>query len=127
MIVCTQCRYEHFDRLARQSRAAYLAEKRRVTERILDQLERHYLPGLRRHLDLVEAGTPRTNEKFVLAPQGNAYGASLTPANIRLGKIDDRTPYPNLYQVGATAGVPSFAGGVHCSLLLYENLTGDRV
>lgn len=127
MIVCTQCRYEHFDRLARQSRTAYLAEKQRVSERILDQLERHYLPGLRRHLDLVEAGTPRTNEKFVLAPQGNAYGASLTPANIRLGKIDDRTPYPNLYQVGATAGVPSFAGGVHFSLLLYEKLTGDRV
>jgi phytoene dehydrogenase-like protein len=105
----------------------YLKEKERLTSLVLDQLERSYVPGLRRHLDLIVPGTPTTNERFVHAPQGNAYGANLTPRQVNVGKIDDRTPYENLWLVGATAGVPSFAGGIHFAMLLYENLTGDRL
>jgi all-trans-retinol 13,14-reductase len=126
LIVCTPCAYDHFKSLQR-NRAAYLAEKERITKVVLDQLERHYLPGLRRHLDLAVPGTPTTNERFVLAPRGNAYGANLTPRQFNVGKLDYRTPYPNLWLVGATAGVPSFAGGIHFAILLYEKLTGDRL
>jgi phytoene dehydrogenase-like protein len=127
LVVCTPCRYEHFKSLQQKSRAAYLAEKERVTGLVLDQVEKHYLPGLRRRLDLVLAGTPTTNERFVFAPRGNAYGANLTPRQFNVGKIDYRTPLDNLWLVGASAGVPSFAGGIHFAMLLYEKLTGDRL
>lgn len=126
LVACTPCAYDHFKALA-DDRAAYLAEKDRVANRMLDQIERHYLPGLRKHLDLAVPGTPTTNKKFVLAPRGNAYGANLTPRQFNVGKIDYRTPYPNLWLAGATAGAPSFAGGIHCAILLYEKLTGDSV
>jgi len=126
LIVCTPCAFDHFKSL-RNNRSDYLAEKERITGQVLDQIERHYIPGLRQHLDLIQAGTPTTNERFVLAPHGNAYGASLTPRQRNLGRLDYRTPYPNLWLAGATAGVPSFAGGIHFAILLYESLTGDRL
>jgi all-trans-retinol 13,14-reductase len=125
-VVCTPCAYDHFKSLQR-NRTVYLKEKERIAQRIIDQIERHYLPDVRKHLDLVVPGTPTTNERFVLAPQGNAYGANLTPRQFNVGKVDYRTPYPNLWLVGATAGAPSFAAGVHFALLLYEKLTVDRL
>jgi phytoene dehydrogenase-like protein len=126
LVVCTPCAYDHFKSL-QSDRAAYLAEKERVANLVIDQVERHYVPGLRKHLELVVPGTPTTNERFVLAPRGNAYGANLTARQFNLGRLDYRTPYPNLWLVGATAGAPSFAGGVHFAVLLYEKLTGDRL
>lgn len=127
LVICVPCTYDHFATLRRRGVADYRAEKERVTARILDQIEHHYVPDLRRHLDLVVAGTPLTNERFVHAPCGNAYGANLTPEHINLGKLDYRTPFRNLWLVGATAGAPSFAGGTHFAILLAERLTGRRL
>jgi len=70
------------------------------------------------------AGTPSTNQRFTMSPMGNAYGANLTPRQINIGKIDYHSPWKNLYLVGATAGVPSFAGGVHFAILMFQHLTG---
>src|SRR4029453_7622773 len=93
LIACTPCNYDYFGPFLARGRSAYLEEKERVTNKVLDQIERHYVPGLRKHLDLVVAGTPSTNERFVLAPRGNAYGAALTPRQFNVGKVDYRTPY----------------------------------
>ncbi len=125
LVICTPCNYAHFLRLRQRGLFFYQREKAWVTERILDQIERRYVPGLRRHLDLVIAGTPLTNERFVMAPEGNAYGARLTPRHVNLGKLDYRTPFHNLWLVGATAGAPSFAGGTHFARLLAERLAGQ--
>jgi phytoene dehydrogenase-like protein len=125
LVVATIANYDHFAELKQRGRAAYKAEKQRVTDLILDQIERHYVPELRKHLDLVIAGSPTTNERFVLATRGNAYGAHLTPERLRLGNVNCRTPFKNLWLVGATATSPSFAGGTHWATLLYEYLTGD--
>src|SRR5262249_36839029 len=57
LVVCTPCAYDHFKSL-QPDRNTYLAEKQRVANLIIDQIERHYIPGLRRHLDLVVPGTP---------------------------------------------------------------------
>ena len=37
-------------------------------------------PRLREHLAIQVAGSPVTNERYCFAPEGNAYGAALTPA-----------------------------------------------
>jgi phytoene dehydrogenase-like protein len=127
LVVCTPCTYQYFQRFKKVGRSDYLAEKERVTELILRQIESHYVPNLHKQLDIVVAGTPSTNKKFVLAPEGNAYGANLTPRQLNVGKIDYRTPFSNLWLVGATAGAPSFAGGVHFASMLYQRLTGQRI
>ncbi len=127
LVVCTGANFDHFAEFRRTGRAAYLAEKDRVTQLVLDQIERHYIPNLRAHLDLVVAGSPLTNERFLLAPRGNTYGAHLTPQRLQSGHIDCHTPLDNLWLTGATATSPSFAGGTHWAILLYEYLSGDKL
>ncbi|MGE0433878.1 MAG: phytoene desaturase family protein [Planctomycetota bacterium] len=122
LVLVTMADFDYFRRFAEQGRPAYRAEKERVADRILDVVERHYVPGLRQHIVRKVVGTPLTNRRYVLAPAGNCYGQALTPANIRLGRIDYRTPWPNLVLAGATAGVPSFGGGLHYARLLAERL-----
>jgi all-trans-retinol 13,14-reductase len=127
MVICTLCNYNYFETLYNKSREIYIQEKKRITEIILDKIRSQYINDLYDHIDLSISGTPLTMERFVFAPKGNSYGADLTPSNYKLGKVDYRTPISNLFLIGATAGIPSFAGGVHFAGLLYEKLTGNSL
>ncbi len=123
----TVCAYEPFRALRTSDRAGYRRRKKLVAERILDVLETHYVPGLRRHLVKKVAGTPATNERYLRAPRGNIYGSALTPANISFGRLKFLTPLPNLYFTGASAEFPSIGATVIGGSRLYTHLTGDPV
>ena len=69
-------------------------------------------------------GTPTTNQRYCGAPEGNAYGAALTPRHVGLGRVAAETPLANLWLVNATAGYPSIAGTVKAGLDLYRRLAG---
>jgi phytoene dehydrogenase-like protein len=125
--VATCCDHARWNRLRRSDRRAYNIEKRNLRETILDVLEAHYIPNLRRHLSFRMAGTPTTNERYCWAPQGNAYGAALTPKHVGMRRRPWRTSLPNLWMANATAGLPSIAGTVGAGIRLYRDLTGDRV
>ncbi|MBS2029265.1 MAG: NAD(P)/FAD-dependent oxidoreductase [Deltaproteobacteria bacterium] len=125
--VATSCDEAHFAQLRRRDRRAYNFEKKRLRDHLLDVLERHYLPGLRRHLVKQVMGTPATNERFCWAPLGNSYGAALTPRHVGLARKPYRSSLKNLWLVNATAGFPSVAGTVSAGLTLYRELSGDAV
>ena len=108
---------------SQDDRRAYNREKKSIVETILDVVEGRYVPRLREHLTLRVAGTPATNERFCRAPEGNAYGAALTPANVRPGRGPYRSAVDNLWMVNATAGFPSVAGAVGAGVRLYEDLS----
>lgn len=120
--VATSCSYAAFRALRDQGKEAYEAEKARVRERVLDVIEASYVPKLRDHLSLVVAGTPLTNERFVRAPFGNAYGAALSPDHVGWGRLGFETPIRNLYLCNATAGYPSMAGTARTGRALFERL-----
>jgi len=80
------------------------------------------VPGLGKHLVMQVTGTPATNARFCRAPEGNAYGAALTPKNVGATRMPFTTPFPNLWNVNATAGYPSIAGAVRAGLDLFEDL-----
>jgi len=124
--VATSCSYDHFARLLRTDRKAYTRAKVAIRDRILAVLEEQYIPGLRRHLAMKLAGTPTTNQRYVRAPRGNAYGSRLTPKNM-FPRVSSETPLANLFLVNATAGYPSVGGTVSAGIKLYERLEGDRV
>ncbi len=126
MVICTMCNYDHFKKLKKDP-ALYEAEKDRLKDRIFDIIERDFVPGFRKYIDVCLTGSPTTNEHFVNTPFGNSYGADLIPSNYRLGRLNSRTPLPNLHLVGASAGVPSFAGGIHFAHLLAEKLLKPRL
>jgi phytoene dehydrogenase-like protein len=127
IMLATSCNYAHFADLLAQGRSPYVTEKNEVRERLLDVFEQEYLPGLRDHLRVRVAGTPTTNERFVGAPFGNAYGAELTPENVRLSRVPFETPLGNLWLVNATAGYPSISGTVRSALRLYDDLSRQGV
>lgn len=120
--IATSCDYTRWARLRTGDRRAYNAEKKRVRERILDIVEARYLPKLRDHLVLRVAGTPVTNERFCRAPEGNSYGAALTPANVGIGRGPYRASLENLWHANATAGFPSVAGAIGAGMKLADAL-----
>ncbi|MBU2601771.1 MAG: NAD(P)/FAD-dependent oxidoreductase [Actinobacteria bacterium] len=64
--------FEHWARL-RRDRAAYKAEKQRVSEAVLDRLERHY-PGLGALVDVVDVATPYTTWRYTRNERGAFEG-----------------------------------------------------
>ncbi len=121
--VATSCDWARWARLRREDRRAYNREKKAVRETILDVLEREYVPGLRQHLSVRVMGTPATNERFCFAPEGNAYGSALTPANVGFGRGPRQTALENLWSVNATSGFPSVAGVIGAGMKLARVLT----
>ncbi len=120
--IATCCDHARFRRMRQTDRRAYNQEKRTIRETILDVLEARYVPDLRKHIVLRLAGTPATNERFCRAPEGNAYGSALTPANVGWNRKPFKTALENLWMVNATAGFPSVAGTVGAGLKLYRAL-----
>ncbi|MCB9755206.1 MAG: NAD(P)/FAD-dependent oxidoreductase [Myxococcales bacterium] len=125
MVICTWVGYERMARLRARDEAAYYREKQRVTDAILDTIEREYVPGIRARIEVLEAGSPTTNAFYCAAPAGNSYGASMTPAHVNLGTIRGQTPFRNLTLVGASSGMPGLGGGFRNALSTYAELTGD--
>ncbi len=126
MVICTWMGYERMARLRATDEAAYYREKQRITDAVLDIIEREYVPDVRARVEVLEAGSPTTNERYCSAPMGNSYGASMTPAHVNLGSIRGRTPFRNLWIVNATSGMPGLGGGFRNALCTFAELTGDR-
>jgi phytoene dehydrogenase-like protein len=119
--------YRRFHALKIADPRAYQKKKREVFDAMLDVLERRYVPRLRQHLCFKMLGTPTTNERYCLSPEGNSYGSNMTPANIGAGRLDHQTSVPGLHFCNASSGFAGFAGTIWTGCRLYEHLSGDTV
>lgn len=79
--------------------ASWRAEKQRYTDRMLAAAEAQ-LPGLRDHLLFVEAGTPRTMERYTRNQGGAIYGWELSPSQVGPVRPAFRTPVEGLLLAG---------------------------
>ena len=122
--MATACDYRRFADLRQRDRRAYNLEKKKIREGLFDVLEQHYVPRLREHLVMRLTGTPATNARFVWAPEGNSYGAALTPRNMGPQRRPFRSALDNLWLVNATAGFPSVAGAIGAGMRLHAELAG---
>ena len=111
MHVATHAAYPQWRALRDRDRRGYHREKKRLREHLLDVIEDRFIPRLRDHIDVFALGTPTTNERFVRAPHGNAYGTELTPENVTRNRRPMQA-LENLWMVNASAGWPSVAGTV---------------
>ncbi len=74
-------------------------DKPRHVERMLLQAEKR-LPGLMGHLRFAEGGTPRTMERYTRNTAGAIYGWELSPSQVGLGRLGNRTPLRGLTLAG---------------------------
>jgi len=130
--VVTLARYEWFAAW-QQGRwknrgSGYDELKRRFTERMLDELQKH-VPAVNGRIDYCELSTPLSTRHFANYQNGEVYGLSATPARFQSRGLQPRTPVNNLFLTGqdaAVAGVTgALAGGVlAASAILGRNLMG---
>jgi phytoene dehydrogenase-like protein len=82
-------------------KVAYTKEKMRLADILIDRVEKLFLPGLRKSIEIVEAATPLTNLRFTLNPRGAIFGWDQTVGNSGNSRFPQRTPVRNLYLAGA--------------------------
>jgi len=123
----TTCAYRPFEERQQRGLRDYTETKNAIRDRMIEIVERHYVPNLRKHVVMRVAGTPTTNKRYLWAPRGHIYGAALSPANVDAGRLGAHSPLENLFFTGATAAFPSIGGTVGGGERLYTALTGDPV
>jgi len=119
--------YGYFAGLLRENKALYRKKKREIIDSILDVVEDLYIPDFREYLVFKTGGTPTTNERYCLSPQGNSYGSNMTPRNIGIGRLKHGSSLQGLYFCNASSGFAGFAGTFWTGASLYQKLTGDRI
>lgn len=124
--VATAANYDFFKDLHERNPHQYRAQKRALTDILLEIVERKHIPNLQRHLALKVVGTPTTNDDFCFAPFGNSYGSHLTPHNMGLKRLKAETPWENFFWCNASSGYGGVYGTALTGATLYGKLTGDR-
>lgn len=123
----TVANYSLFEFLKLRSASDYNKAKMNIYHRMLDIIERDYVPNFRNHISFKMLGGPTTNKSYCYAPHGNSYGMNLTPENMGLKKLSAQTSFKNFYFCNASSGSPSFAKAFNNGAVLYEDLTKDPV
>jgi len=127
MEVETYADYDELARLKEESYKKYEQRKNEIAERILDVVEKYYFPNLRKHIDVKVVGSPLSNEYWAWAPEGNAYGADLTPRQIGIARTTMETPFKNFYFCNASAGYAGINGTTGNGIVLFQKLTGEKI
>jgi len=118
--------YQPFKDAQDKSYVDYMKLKLKTAEKMIDIVEKKYVPDIRKHIVVKTIGTSTTNEDFVLAPQGNAYGSDMIPSQVSKNRLKAKTPFPNFWWCNATSGWAGMYGTVSTGVGLYMDLTGDR-
>jgi all-trans-retinol 13,14-reductase len=89
--------------------AEYKALKARLTEKMLDAIER-IVPGLRDHVVFSALGTPLTNVHHLHTSRGGIYGTEKTLRNLGPFAFPVRSVVPGLFECGASTLAPGING-----------------
>jgi phytoene dehydrogenase-like protein len=101
----------HRDEPWRRRSADYESAKNRITQALLDLVERHH-NGFGDLVEYSELATPLTFEHFTAAPSGSIYGYPATPERYGKAWLGPRTPIQNLYLTGSDAAVLGIMGAL---------------
>jgi len=116
--------YQEMKDLQTRSYTDYVKRKNQIAEKLLDIVEQKFVPNLRKNIQVKVIGTTTTNEDFVMAPRGNAYGAALLPKYLK-SRLFGETPFSNFFWCNATSGWGGIYGTTNTGMKLYTQLTGD--
>jgi len=118
-------------RWPRPSDPAYRSEeyqqlKQSEADKLLDQVEKHF-PGLRRHIRVMEVGTPSTIERFTRKNWGAVGGPKMMMGQEMLHRLKARSEWKNLYLCGDSTvmgiGIPATSiSGVGAANMVLRDL-----
>ena len=102
--VVTFINYAPFEKFTDEDAArseAYLQFKKRVCEKLLNNLEK-VLPAVRDHIVQMELGTPITNEFYINSTKGSVYGTEKNFKQTGPFSFGNKSEIENLYMAGAS-------------------------
>jgi len=73
--------------------------KEKMITRTINRLE-DYLPDIKKHIEIIEAATPHTLERYTSNSQGAAYGWAVSVDQIWDNRPSPKTPVNNLFMTG---------------------------
>jgi all-trans-retinol 13,14-reductase len=114
----------HRDEPWRRRSPDYDSAKNRITEALLNLVERHH-PGFGDLVEYSELGTPLTFEHFTAAPSGTIYGYPGTPEKYSKAWLGPRTPIRNLYLTGTDAALLGIMGALMGGVVTASCLLGS--
>jgi all-trans-retinol 13,14-reductase len=108
--------YDHWkkygDDYLKGNKTEYRKEKERMTDILIEQVEKNLLPGLSKAIEIKESGTPLTNLRYTGNYRGAIYGWDQTLDNSGMARLPHSTPIKNLYLSGAWTRPGHGYGGV---------------
>ena len=88
----------------------YQCLKQQEADKLLDQVEKHF-PDLRKHIRVMEVGTPTTIERFTLKNWGAVGGPKMMMGQDMMKRLKARSEWRNLYVCGDSTvmgiGIPA--------------------
>ena len=102
---------------------AYQAEKQRWADMLIRRAEQDLIPGLSRIIEVREAATPLTNQRFTGNTDGAIYGFEQSMDNAYMKRIKNTTPIKGLYLCGSW-GDPGggFAGVLRSGQITFHEM-----
>ncbi|MFA5271758.1 MAG: NAD(P)/FAD-dependent oxidoreductase [Candidatus Omnitrophota bacterium] len=79
---------------------AYQEKKKQLAQKLIERCEK-YLPGLSKHIEIMEVATPNTMYRYTLTPEGAIYGFAHTVMQSGIFRLDQKTKIKGLYLAGA--------------------------
>ncbi len=106
LLIITFDSFAHWSNLSRQE---YQQKKAKVADKLIRRAEQ-YLPGLSKNIEVMDAATPKTMQRYTLSDDGAIYGFAQTVSESSINRLPQKTPVNGLFLAGAWT-VPG--GGVH--------------
>lgn len=91
---------------------AYSKNKEIIIEKFLNNIEK-VIPGAKQHVVHAELGTPKTNQHYIKATDGNVYGTEKKFNQIGAFSFKCKSEINNLYLCGASTVSHGIAGAAH--------------
>jgi phytoene dehydrogenase-like protein len=100
IVSSTNCHYDDWKNLTQEE---YESEKEKMIEETIKGLE-NFLPDIRDKLEIVEAATPLTVEKYTLHPKGSSFGTKFEGLEISMNL---HQMVPGLFHAGSVGIIMS--------------------
>ncbi len=91
---------------------AYAKYKEIIIQKFLNNIEK-VIPGAKQHVVHAELGTPKTNQRYIKATDGNVYGTEKKFNQIGAFSFKCKSEISNLYLCGASTVSHGVAGAAH--------------
>lgn len=118
--------FKEFSHLADYHSEAYLKYKERVSEKLLNSLER-VVPGIRNHIVQMELGTPMTNEYYINSTRGSVYGTEKNFWQTGPFSYRSKSEIENLYLCGASVLAHGVAGASYSGVQAAATILNCRM